>query len=85
LEQIRKRKEERKVCATFLVRDSQNKQETKKAPRILNACTVFMHILEVCPEKCGFSAFSASCGHTKNAMIAVPPLFAQISSDASTT
>jgi hypothetical protein len=34
---------------------------------------LFMHVLEVRPEKRGFSAQSANCGHTKNALMAVPP------------
>jgi hypothetical protein len=34
---------------------------------------LFMPTLEVRPEKCGFSAQSANCGHTKNALMAVPP------------
>jgi hypothetical protein len=54
--------------------------QNKEAPRILYACTVLMHILEVRPEICGFSAYSASCVHMKNALIAVPTLFAQIAS-----
>jgi hypothetical protein len=52
--------------------------QKKAAPRVLYACTVLTHILEVRPEKCGFSAYSASCGHVKYAMITVPHLFAQI-------
>jgi len=43
--------------------------QKKKAPGILYACTLLTYILEVCPEKCGFSASSASCEHTKNAVI----------------
>jgi hypothetical protein len=53
--------------ATFLVRDSQKKhrkssrnqrmhETQKKTPRIVYACTVWMHILEVRPEICGFIA-----------------------------
>jgi hypothetical protein len=50
----------------------------QKAPRILYVCTVLTHVLEVRPEKCGFSAMSAICGHTKNALMAVSALFSQI-------
>jgi len=49
-----------------------------KAPSILYACPFLTHILEVRPEKCGFSAWSASCGHMNNTLMAVPLLFAQI-------
>jgi len=36
---------------------NQRMHETQKeAPRIVYASTVWMHILEVCPEKCGFIA-----------------------------
>ena len=47
---------------------------------ILYACTVLTNILEVRTEKCGFSAQSTSCGHMKNALMAVPALFAHIAS-----
>jgi hypothetical protein len=57
--------------------------QKKKTPRILYACTVLTPILEVHPEKCGFSAYSESCGDTKNALMAVPLLFAQIYSPMS--
>jgi len=54
--------------------------QKEKAPRTLYACTVLTRILEVRPEKYGFSAQRASFGHTKNALTAVPALFAQIAS-----
>ena len=54
--------------------------QNEKAPRILYACTVLTHILEVRPEKCGFSEQSTSCGQMKNALMAVPALFAHIAS-----
>ena len=71
LEQMRKldpRKEEKEACVTFLVRAPQKEHQKssrnqrmhetqkKKAPRIVYACTVWTHILEVRPEKCGFIA-----------------------------
>jgi len=52
----------------------------KKTPRILYVRTASTHVLEVRPQKCGFSAYNASCGHTKNALKTVPPLFSQIAS-----
>jgi hypothetical protein len=42
--------------------------QTKKTPGILPTSTVLAH-----PEKCGFSAQNASCGHMNNALMA-PPL-----------
>jgi hypothetical protein len=50
--------------------------QKKKAPRIVYACTVWMHILEMHPEKCGFIAYSASCRYMNNALMAFPSLFA---------
>jgi hypothetical protein len=92
---MRKRKEEREACAIHLVRDSQNEHGKDQGIEECNtkeedskdtfAFNVLLHIPVVCPEKCGFSASSARCRHTKNALIAVPPSFAQISSDTSTT
>ena len=50
----------------------------EKTPRILYDCTVLTHILEVRPEKRGFSAQSASCRQMKNVPMAVLVLFAHI-------
>jgi hypothetical protein len=95
LEQLKKqgpRREEINACATFPVTDTQKKHrktsrngrmqatQKKKPPRILYACTVLTHILEVRPQKCRVSAYNASCGHTKNALKTVTTLFAQIAS-----
>jgi len=44
---------------------------TKKIPRILPASIVLAH-----PEKCGFSAQRASCGHVKKELMAVPKVSA---------
>jgi hypothetical protein len=48
--------------------------ETKKTLRML-AASVLAH-----PEKCRVSAQTASCGHMKNALTAVPNVFASIAS-----
>jgi hypothetical protein len=45
--------------------------QTKKTLRLLPTSTVLAH-----PEKCGFSAQNASCGHKNNELIALPTLFA---------
>jgi hypothetical protein len=90
LEQIRKTGPEergkRSVCNISIeiftkqtpknINKSKNASDTKEG----GSCTVLTHILEVRPEKCGFRAYSASCGHMKNTLIAVPPLFAQTAS-----
>ena len=51
---------------------------TKKTPRILSGSTVLAHIPELLPQKCGFSAQRASCGHVKNTLRAVPKFFASV-------
>jgi hypothetical protein len=45
--------------------------QTKKAPRILPASVVLAR-----PEKCGFSAQTASCCHVKNVLMALSTVFA---------
>jgi hypothetical protein len=56
----------------------------KAAPRILYAWTVLTHILEVRPEKCGFSAYSASWGaHEKCADIGPTFICSNCQSDGS--
>jgi hypothetical protein len=63
------------------IKKSKNASDTKGEVSKDTLCLyVLTHILEVRPEKCGFSAQSASCGHMKNALMAVPVLFAQIAS-----
>ena len=78
---LKYKKEER---ATYLKRDLQEQNakiqkkntkmqatQTKKTPRILPTSTVLAH-----PEKCGFSAQNASCGHLSNGLMALPTVFA---------
>jgi hypothetical protein len=38
--------------------------QKRKSPRLLYACTVLTHILEVRPVKCGISAYSSGEGGT---------------------
>ena len=77
---LKYKKEER---ATYLKRDLQEQNakiqkknpkmqatHTKKTPRILPTSTVLAH-----PEKCGFSAQNASCGHLNNALMALTTVF----------
>jgi hypothetical protein len=45
--------------------------QIKKTPRILPTSTVLAH-----PEKSGFSAQNASCGHMNDALMALPTIFA---------
>jgi len=63
------------------INESKNASDTKEGgSKDTLCCSVLTHIIGARPEKCGFSAYSASCGHMKNALIAIPPLFAQIAS-----
>ena len=63
------------------IKKLKNASDTKKkALKVLYACIVLTHILEVRPQKCRFSAYNASCGHTKNALITVSLLFAETAS-----
>jgi hypothetical protein len=50
---------------------SKNASDTKEEGSKDTLC-LFMRILELRPEISGFSAQSANCGHTKNALMAVP-------------
>jgi hypothetical protein len=45
--------------------------QRKKTPRIIPASIALAH-----PDKCGFSQQTASCGHLKNALMALPAVFA---------
>jgi hypothetical protein len=77
---LRNKKEKR---ATYLKRDLQKQKKnkknnsklqailTKKIPRIIPASIVLAH-----PEKCGFIAQTASCGHMNYALMALPNVFA---------
>jgi hypothetical protein len=70
------RKEKR---TTYLKIDSQeekkknlqNCRRTDENSEDTSCLCVLVH-----PEKCGFSAHAASCGHTKNALVCLPNVFA---------
>jgi hypothetical protein len=75
-------KYEKDKRATFLKRDSQKQKAKIKKSRNAGdtdeedsedaSCLyVLAH-----PEKCGFNTHAASCGHVKNALMALPTVFA---------